>query len=97
MNTKSYLPEGKCCPLDYMTKAEIVESSFSIARVKGFSQKNWKGPVGGACSFGIVVAALSLPSKLFATASLGLCIFELKHLPRNPLLGTGCNPNSKPN
>jgi hypothetical protein len=37
MNTKSYLPKGKCCPPDYMTKGEIVESSFSIARVKGFS------------------------------------------------------------
>jgi hypothetical protein len=37
MNTKSYLPKGKCCPPDYMTKAEIVDSSFSIARVKGFS------------------------------------------------------------
>jgi hypothetical protein len=37
MNTKSYLCNGKCCPPDYMTKAEIVESSFSIARVKGFS------------------------------------------------------------
>lgn len=41
----------------------------------------------GACSFTVLI---SVSSKLFVTASLGLWWFELKHLPRNPFLGTGC-------
>lgn len=73
---------------------EVICYLYTKLRWSHSSQKNWNGPLGCLSPTDPRERDPNRASKLLATASLGLW-FDVKHLPRNPFLGTGCKTPRK--